>query len=300
MIKSSTFAAFIMTYQRNSTLENTIHDLLEQTFPPQKILIIDNDPDQGASVVAEKLSNLPVAYYAVGYNSGPAGAAKIGLEILAKEGYDWIGWIDDDDPPVFNDTFEMLITLAKSKINCGCVGTVGQRFNRKNGLIIRVSDSELEGNGFIEVDNIAGNMCKIVNAKAILDKKVLPAADLFFGFEELDFDLRLQNAGYRLLTDRGIYKKHRVYYNRTNLEIKRGIKKPTHRLWREYYSTRNSLMVLYKNKLYLAMILSLMRYSFKIISGFKFGIKYGFTNAVFLIKGIIHFLIGKTGKTILV
>jgi len=37
------FAAFIMTYRRNSTLQTTIDALFTQTHPPEKILIIDND-----------------------------------------------------------------------------------------------------------------------------------------------------------------------------------------------------------------------------------------------------------------
>ena len=156
MIKSIKFAAFVMTYRRNDTLESTVKQLFEQTFPPQKVIIIDNDPDEGARIVAEKLSQIPVFYYAGGYNSGPAGAAKRGLELLSKEGFEWIGWIDDDDPPLFKDSFEILLNRAQQTKNCGCVGAVGQRFNLKKALMVRVPDKELDQEGIIMVDNIAG------------------------------------------------------------------------------------------------------------------------------------------------
>ena len=296
MNESLNFAAFIMTYQRVSTLEATINALLNQTYPPQKILIVDNDSDKSAEVLLSKFSNILVEYHPVGYNSGPAGAAKIGLEILSAEGYKWIAWIDDDDPPIYNDTFEILLKKAELTDNCGCVGVVGQFFNKGNGLMVRVSDDELEGNGVLEVDNIAGNMCKIINADVCLKKKVYPDESLFFGFEELDFDLRMQEAGYVLVVDKELYKRHRVKFNRIGLKIKRGIKKDKNRIWRDYYSIRNSLIIQQKNKLFSAFFITIMRSFLKVISGFRYGVTYGNANARVILHALIHFLLGKRGK----
>ena len=296
MSKSLNFATFIMTYQRVATLESTIDSLLSQTYPPQKILIVDNDPSRSAEVLMLKFSGRPIDYHAVGYNSGPAGAAKIGLEMLSTQGYKWIGWIDDDDPPIYNDTFEILLKKAELTDNCGCVGVVGQFFNKGNGLMVRVPDDELEGNGVLEVDNIAGNMCKIINADVCLKKKVYPDESLFFGFEELDFDLRMQEAGYVLVVDKELYKRHRVKFNRIGLKIKRGIKKDEKRIWRDYYSIRNSLIILKKNKLFSAFFITIMRSFLKVISGFRYGIAYGIANARVILYAIIHFLLGKRGK----
>jgi glycosyltransferase involved in cell wall biosynthesis len=289
------FAAFVMTYKRTDTLSNTIHKLFQQTYPPQKVLIIDNDSEQSAKYLSQDFSHLPIEYLPVGYNSGPAGAAKKGLEALSEKDYDWISWIDDDDPPIFDNTFEILLQLALKDNRCGCVGTVGQRFNKKNGLIDRITDAELEGEGFFQVDNIAGGMCKIINAEVVNKSAILPDDELFFGFEELDFDLRLQQAGYILLVDKVLYKKHRSYYNRMNLNINRGKRKSYNRLWREYYSTRNTLKILQKNKKYKAISINLMRFILKSIIGFRYGLQYGLRNAKYIFRGIFHFLLRKKG-----
>ena len=290
------FAAFIMTYQRVSTLEATINAILNQSNPPQKILIVDNDPDKSAEIVLSKFSGKPIDYHAVGYNSGPAGAAKIGLEMLSIQGYKWIGWMDDDDPPIYNDTFEILLKRGDLTDNCGCVGVVGQYFNKKSGLMVRVPDDELEGNGVIAVDTIAGNMCKIINSDVCLKKKVYPDQSLFYGFEELDFDLRMQEAGYVLVVDKELYKRHRVKFNRIGLQVKRGLKKDENRIWRDYYSIRNSLIIQQKNKLFSALFITIMRSFFKIVSGFRYGVTYGNANARVILYAIIHFLMGKRGK----
>jgi GT2 family glycosyltransferase len=290
------FAVFVMTFQRNLILEQTILQLFDQSYPPQKVLVIDNDPLQLAQEIAEKLSHLPVAYYAIGYNSGPAGAAKKGLELLSDEGYKWIGWIDDDDPPLFKDTFEILINRAASVNNCGCVGSVGQYFDFKKAVITRVPDQELEHDGIIMVDNIAGNMCKIVNAKIVREKNITPDEELFFGFEELDFDIQLKKAGFLLVVDKQLYKKHRQYYKREHLKTKRGYKKDINLLWRDYYSTRNILYILKKNKLYKGFALSLLRILIKMFMGFKYGFKYGMINFNYNFLGLCHFATGKKGK----
>jgi GT2 family glycosyltransferase len=296
MKKDINFAAFIMTYKRVSILETTIEKIFNQTYPPQKIVVVDNDPEKSASVVISKFPNHSISYHSIGYNSGPAGAANAGLEILIKEGYQWIAWMDDDDPPVFENTFEILLQTAVANEKCGCVGTVGQYFNKKNGLMVRVADSELEGSGTLTVDNIAGGMCKIVNAAVCTKANVFPDSSLFYGFEELDFDLRLQREGYVLLVDKELYKKHRVYYNRVGLHYVRGLKKDMNRLWREYYSTRNSLIILWKNDYYQALFISFFRFFIKLFTSFRYGVRYGILTCRMIIKALLHFFIGKRGS----
>lgn len=295
MSENFSFAAFIMTYKRPLILKETIYKIKNQSHPPGKILIIDNDPECSAKNILLDFSDTNVSYRSVGYNSGPAGAAKLGLEILSNEGYQWIAWMDDDDPPIFEDTFEILLKLAISEPNCGCVGTVGQYFNRSNGLINRVYDHELDQEGSLFVDNIAGGMCKIVNAAVCIKGKVYPDEQLFYGFEELDFDLRMQKAGFSLLVDKQLYKRHRIHYNRIDLNTKRGSIKPLSKLWREYYSTRNSLIILYRNKLRFAFLKAIFRNFIKIFIGYRFGLKYGSYNAKIISKGLFDFATGKYG-----
>lgn len=289
------FAGFIMTYERAETLIETIEILFKQTVTLEKILIVDNSSSYDTQQRIASLNNPKVVYHRVGYNSGPSGAAEIGLRILASEGFDWIYWGDDDDPPLFDDTFEILLKTALSNNKCGCVGNVGQYFNRKNGLMVRVLNAELEGKGTIEVDNIAGGMCKIVNAAVCTKANVFPDKTLFYGFEELDFDLRLQQAGYVLLVDKELYKRHRVYWNRTDVTIKKGQKKEENRLRRDYYSTRNSLIIIKKHKLFSAFFFTILRSFYKIIIGFKFGLKYGLKNAKVISYALFHFCMGKKG-----
>jgi len=298
--KSSTnyFAAFVMTFERTHLINDTIDKLLVQSLPPEKILIIDNSISSKTQDFFSNYKNPKVEYFRVGKNLGPAGAAKIGLERLSQEGFKWIYWGDDDDPPFFKDNFEVLLKMADSIPDCGCVGAVGQYFNRKNGLIERVIDEELQKNGELKVDTIAGNMSKIINADVVLKNKVLPDESLFFGMEELDYDLRIQNAGFNLYVDRALYLRYRVQSNHLGKNVKRGLKKDSSRMQRDYYSTRNGLFILKKNGLMLALLINIFRIFYKMITSFKYGSNYGKRYSKYLWKALRHFTKGKKGRVV--
>lgn len=290
-------SAFIITYKRVDIAKNTIQDYFQQSVIPDKLIIIDNDPDQSAQVLIDHLPHLPLEYHSMGFNAGPAGAAAAGLRILSGAGYNYILWIDDDDPPYFEDVVERLIQVMDTHPDCGCTGVVGQYFNLKSGLIRRVPNVELEGEGSIEVQNIAGNMIKLVNGDLIRKHTIVPEEKLFFGFEELDFDLQIQKTGYRLWVEKDLYRKHRQLHNRTGWAVQRGKRKSEALMKRDYYSSRNLLRILYREKLIQAFISTLFRIVYKSITGFRYGPTYGMKHLWYQFMATLHFLLNRYGKT---
>ena len=298
MIKNIRFAGFIMTYNRGSILESTITQIFEQTFPPEKILVIDNSSDNITKNLIENLNHSKVFYHSAGYNSGPAGAAKIGLEILANEGYDWIYWGDDDDPPLFKDEFQKLLLMARSLKNVGAIGSVGAKFNYNTGLKERFKDKECRG--ILECDSIGGNHNLIINAKAVLETGIFPNPDLFFGFEEFEFLQRLKFKGYRIIASGESLLKHRIHNDRLNIESTRSIvpKKNIPALKRDYYSYRNLIYTLHftfkeKNLGFKISSRALMKIPFGYLKGFQ----YGNLNFKYMVNAVVHSYQKKLGKT---
>ena len=289
------FAAFVMTYKRPDIAKETILKLFEQTAPPDRVLIIDNDTLQSGKTIQEQLNHLPISYHANGFNSGPAGAAAIGLQMLAAAGYQWIAWIDDDDPPYFADVFEILLATATKDPRCGSVGVVGHFFNKKRGLIQRVSDDLIKGTEHLKVDTIAGGMIKIVDAKVVTEHHLLPETKLFFGFEELAYDLQMQKAGYTLLVDQALFLRHRIYHNRLQFE-KKIVQKTERQLVRDYYSTRNMLFILNKNKLKGAFCYTLLRILYKSLIAFTYGFNYGYKNLKYQSIATYHYFTSQYGQ----
>jgi|3_EtaG_2_1085321.scaffolds.fasta_scaffold72668_2 GT2 family glycosyltransferase len=292
------FAAFIMTFERPDILLSTISKIKDQSSPPDKILIVDNSFSDGTEVAINKLNDVSVQYYKMGYNAGPAGAAKTGLQILTEEDYDWIFWGDDDDPPTDRDAFKRLFSMADRipDTKIGAIGTVGGFFNRYTARVSVVKNEQVTKE-FTKVDQIPGGHNFIVNSQ-VVKEGVLPTAKLFFGFEELDFCLKMKNKGFNLYIDG-----ERILNNR----IKAGYSNPSYKwkskgfgkkgaLERNYYSIRNMNHILYSNKNIIALLYSFSKNMLKAIFGFTYGLNYGRKNLSIIFIAYKDTILNRYGK----
>jgi GT2 family glycosyltransferase len=289
------FAGFIITYNRPNILKETIEQVFAQTLPPEKLWIIDNSEGNETGIMIDSLSEFALEYIRMGYNAGPAGAAAKGLEIVGNAGYDWIYWGDDNDPPFTPDCFERLLKISKENPFCGILGSVGQFFDREKGVIKRVQTELLKNKSYISVDYVAGNMSMLVN-REIVKQGVVPEKELFFGFEELDFCLKVKRKGFEILVDCGLFLEAREIYNKLNFEIPAYKRKDN--LVREYYSLRNLLMIsdtFTLNNMRRKLILKWMA---KSLYGFRYGSFYGFENAKMISLAFYHYFRGVKGKTL--
>jgi GT2 family glycosyltransferase len=295
----SQFAAFIMTYNRPDQLRETIRHISTQTLPPDFILVVDNGNSLETKQIVESFSELNIAHSGLPENVGPAGAAHFGLDSLISQGYEWIYWGDDDDPPKSPDTFERLLRIAEhaGRVDIGAVGEVGQRFDWKRGAIARLPDDALLG--IVEVDVIAGNQQFLVNAAAV--KAVgLPDQRLFFGYEEPELCLRMRRAGYRLLVDGERMKESRTKAGRIGPNVGgSSLDRGFTNLWRNYYSTRNFIYMMRNTfrQPRLAWLKTLKEIGKSLLS-FKRGFKYGFAFSRMSLLGVVHGFTGRMGKTI--
>jgi GT2 family glycosyltransferase len=291
------YSIFIITRNRSNILKSTIEEIFKQTFPPDSLLIIDNSDDEDTQLMYEQTNDSRLQYHKVGYNSGPAGAAAIGIKILFEQGYDWVVWGDDDDPPKFNDVMESLFSIIP-KIDIktiGVIGSVGVNFNIKTGLIERIPDKDLDG--LLDVDCVAGNMFPLLHRNIYLNT-IFPDPDLFFGFEELDFCLAVKRAKLRIIVPAKEMYRHRVIHKRLNLEKSYKLK-ALQSLWREYYGVRNRIYILLKKEKSCVGVFRIsIRTIAKIFYGFKFGYEYGRLNFYFLSKGLYDGFRNRMGMTI--
>jgi GT2 family glycosyltransferase len=280
------YAAFIITKDRPQELIETIKKLFLQSIPPSYILVIDNGSQLESRKRIIDLNDKRISHHSLGYNAGPAGGAYWGMKLLFEMGYDWLLWVDDDDPPKFDNLIEDLFDIVHHNDNefLGMVGAVGERFDRKKGKIIRFKDEQLTG--YLEVDTISGNMFPLVSKK-IYEKKLFPNKNLFFGFEELDFGLSLKRVGFKILISGELHLKHRVEAGRLNLISNKNQKKLYSSLWREYYSARNLAYILfYQEKSFKGILSCICRNILKSFAVFKHGFVYGSKASSLILRGL--------------
>jgi GT2 family glycosyltransferase len=292
------YAAFITTFQRPEILANTVHKLLEQTLRPEKILIIDNDPHESAKGVVEMLQDADISYYGVGENQGPAGGAHQGLKILFEEGWEWVLWVDDDDPPFFENVIENLLSSAiySKDDSIGMIGAVGVRFSHWNSTIQRIPSTELKG--LVEVDMVGGGQFPLIHRRCY-DAGVLPDSSLFFGFEDLEYCIRLKKAGFKLVVNGDEMLRHRTLHKRLNFKIPFYAVKHEKFLWREYYSIRTLSHIQFRvNFNYLYLFILALKILVKSVIGFSNSWTYGWKNSFYLLVGFWHGITGKMGNIV--
>ncbi len=293
------YAAFIITYKRPEILKKTIDLLFSQTMPPKKILIVDNDIEETARQVKNAYSDSLVAHFPVGSNSGPAGGAYWGLKKLFEEGWEWVLWVDDDDAPSSPNQIETIFHIVDNLThseNIGMIGASGVLYNYKTCTISRIPDAQLKGK--LEVDMIAGNQFPIVNRR-VYEAGVLPDPTLFFGFEDLEFCLRIKKIGLSILVSGQEVERLRLHYNKLGKNKIRGLKKNVNHLWRQYYSVRTIAYILRYNNDYFLFLKQLLKTIIKIILGFKYGFDYGVIQAQYLMNGYFDGFRKKMGLRVL-
>jgi GT2 family glycosyltransferase len=298
---SHKFAAFIMTYERPNEVKLMIEKLMAQTLAPEKILVVDNSSSTLTADLVKGLGLDNVEYVRVGYNSGPAGAAHVGLKRLSEEGYKWIYWGDDDDPPEKDNDFEEVFgVIEKAKARYDKIGIVSKGAGKFNPYTARTSsymNRELQ-KGIMETDLVPGNNVLLVNSD-VIRQGVLPTKELFFGFEELDFCLQVRNASYKILFDADAFLKRRIEQVKGDPDYRWPGRKggELDRIWRQYYSSRNMLKVLYKNGYWIALFFNIGKTFLKSFYGFRYGRKYGSRNFKIQLLALVHFFSGTSGRT---
>lgn len=191
--------------------------------------------------IVEAFGDDRIAYESMGANLGAAGGAAAGAARLLEAGYDWIHFVDDDNPPRTPTTLERLCQLIDrypEPDGVGAVAGTGSRWDWRRGRHDRIPDAELLGD--VDIDTTGGGQQFIVRREAMAAVGP-PEADLFFGFYDPLYCLRIRTAGYRIVIPGEMALESRARAGRLDFERKPAFRPrdPEHAIWRRYYVTRN-------------------------------------------------------------
>lgn len=242
----------LVTYRRPADLGVMLCRLAEQQRRLDTLVVVDNDPGESARGPVERYAGTRRAatYLPSGRNLGPAGGIALGMRHVL--GYaapqDWLVLLDDDDPPRMPEDLRLLEQLGNRlrAVDPGvaAVGSSGSGFNLGTGRIVRVPDSALCG--AVPTSCIGGNQLPLYSVHAVREAGVFDER-LFFGFDDLEYGLRLRASGYRIYAHGELWRRNRAQAGRTGLRGRPGwtLDEPT---WRRYYSLRNLIVILRRHR----------------------------------------------------
>jgi glycosyltransferase involved in cell wall biosynthesis len=196
-------SAVVVTYRRPEGLADSVRALAAQTHAVDRLVVVDNDGGLEPSVV-DALGDVPfdVEIVRPPRNIGPAGGFATGIDVLTERDPDvWVLLLDDDDPLRRPDVIERLLArrdeLLAQGIRLGGIGMNGARFDPR---FARTSPMPFDGRGLQEVDHLHGGYAPLYSGRAVQEAGNF-REELFWGFEELELGLRLNDAGWRMFMD---------------------------------------------------------------------------------------------------
>lgn len=233
----------IVTYKRPHDLRNMLEAIARQTRQLAAVWVVDNGDDALTEGVA---ASHGARYINSGENLGPAGGIAVGMHEVMREAADddWLVLFDDDDPPLFDDMVDTVVTFGNEMVlrdtRTAAVGAHGGRYNPKRGTWRRYGDDELVGP--LPVDVIHGGALPCYRIGALKEVGVFDPA-LFFGFEEGEFGLRLRKQQYSLYIDGSLAHRLRQHVGQLGLQ-RSSLRTPASKAsWRRYYGVRNSVIL---------------------------------------------------------
>jgi GT2 family glycosyltransferase len=189
-----------VTFDRPDALRESLEVLTRQTRRLDVLIVIDNAPSAAVEeVVRRSAAAHRIEYLPSATNVGPAGGIALGMEHCLRGAVhdDWLCVLDDDDALVADDLLERHLGIATAADDrVAGVGGGGAVFDWATGRL-RGVHTGAPGNP-VPADYLKSGWCPLYRLDAIRDVGVFDPAH-FFGFDDLEFGLRLRRAGWELL-----------------------------------------------------------------------------------------------------
>ena len=245
----------IVTYGRPTSLARIVGELAAAGV--DSLTVVDNAPSAESHAAAHAAADrLTPAYVPMTENSGPAGGYAAGMTrvLAAADDDDWILLLDDDRLTGSADSVGELREYGRWLLDhgapVGAVGLVGSRFDRRLGRLHRPKNEELAGP--ITVDFVAGGQLLMIRVAAARSTGVFDAR-LFFGFDDLDYCLRLRRKGLGVYVSGPAVLSARQRFGRLDAAV--GSAERRESAWRRYYGVRNHIVIMRRYTTFTAAVL---------------------------------------------
>lgn len=279
------FAVVVVLYNPDSTIIDNIKTYINNV---DIIYIVDNSDQKKTSIVEKLLKNSKIHYIDNKGNQGIAHALNTGAYKAIEMGYKWLLTMDQDS--------SFLSEIIESYFTC-----FEKYVDKQNIAIFSPKHIPLETHS-------EDNTCDVIQKTHVMTSGNLLNLTIFeelAGFNEKlfidevdhEYCLRAKLEGYSVLEFSNIFLNHNLGEPISIQRYGRTIKSSTHSPIRFYYITRNRLYMwktyhrLFPNLLGIKLINIVKTIIFPLIYHDKKAQRF-----YYIIRGILHFLIGRYGK----
>jgi GT2 family glycosyltransferase len=235
--------ALVLTHRRPRLATDVVRGLVDKEgFAPRDVLLVVNgEGGLDDPALEQRISMLRLAE-----NLGPAGGYAAGLRHAAERAdLDWL-YICEDDVGLFELPTPRIRSLLERLEAEGPEGRVGavaayaRDLNPRTGITL----PHAPGARAFEVVDVAAWGATLLSME-VVRAGVLPDPELFFGYEDFDFWLRMRAAGFTLLLDTQTARAVHEHVLEGGRQAAHAGKRPVdaEEAWRCYYEARNFLIL---------------------------------------------------------
>ncbi|MDD2267528.1 glycosyltransferase [Sulfuricurvum sp.] len=260
-----TICAVVVTYNRKELLLECLNSIVNQNYPVDSIVIIDNCSNDGTTqklVEAKYISTdktivikngISIFYKKTSMNIGGAGGFNIGIKEAFSHKFDFI-WLMDDDTIPHNSTLSELIKsykISSEKLKspigfvCSKVLHTDHTVHIMNIPTIHsiYKNDSLPFNTLDEDDVLVAYSCSFVSVLITFEAiqfSGLPYKEYFIWYDDVEFTSRISDQGFI-----GIYSMNSTVVHKTPFNYGANILSASvNDLWKFKYGIRNSLHAL--------------------------------------------------------
>lgn len=198
----------LITYNRKKDLEEAIISILNQSYSPLEIVIVDNNSTDGTQeLIQEKFQNQNIHYIRLFENKGVCGGRNVAISLAKGEIL-----ITMDDDAVIDDADATIKVVNKFKehpdIGVLAFKVVNYFTGQLDKSAFPTRDKKRSPNEEFETSTFIGVGHAIPRH---VYRKVGVYGDYFpYGHEELDLALRILDAGYRIVFFPEVVIRHKI------------------------------------------------------------------------------------------
>jgi GT2 family glycosyltransferase len=296
------YSSIVVTFNRLDLLKKNIEMQMQQEFPMDKIIIVNNASTDDTIFYLrelEKINSDKIDVLNLKENIGGAGGFSEGLKYAFQKGYDFFILMDDDGRPFDNYTFKELackVGHLKSKNPLMMINSlvVNSEFKLSFGLknIITIEEAKNSADIYHLIHGTINPFNGTLISKELISKIGFPNKNFFLKGDENDYQYRAQKANALIATVVNSFYMHpspiRTTYCRFGKTKQIDIENPL----KEYYKIRNYSYMYLKQKNFKSFFFFLVDR----LNSLTINKNNPMKRLIYIFKGLFHAIIGKLGK----
>lgn len=232
----------IVTHNRLPLLKECLGAVEAQSYPVDKIIVIDNCSTDGTEDFLARQDNRRIEVIRLPQNIGGAGGFSLGIKTSVLQGCDF-NWIMDDDTIPAPDALEKLMDVVSGKQNAGFACSQAQWTDGTPHAMNRPA-LRSPGQGQTVCECLSCSFVSVLVSTAAIRKVGLPVKEFFIWCDDIEFTSRITRAGYT-----GYYVQDSIVCHKTPENYYPSVDQaPAHAAERFYYQARNACYIKHREQ----------------------------------------------------